>query len=434
MQEGKLNHLISSTGPHKNGPEKKPTLVLVTTIPLTLHSFFKGQIMHLKNKGFQVVAVSSGGEELDEFGRKERVSVHEITMTRGISPVADLIAGLRLWVLFQKLKPTIVHGSTPKAGVLSMMAATLAKVPVKFYTLRGAMTEMRRGLAGGLLKMMEWTACALADRVLAVSRSVMDGVVFQRLCSEQKIKVLEHGSSNGVDAVNRFNPANIDQVKRGRLRSQFCGHEDAVIIGFVGRLVKDKGVVELASAWKRIRNACDNTCLLMIGPREPHNPVPRDILEELSRDDRVIMLDFVANGDLPNYYAIMDIVVLPTYREGFPNVVLEAAAMGLPVVAAKVTGCVDAVADGVTGKLVAPRDVQSLVEAISHYVQDRKLRLNHGQAGRERVLKYFRPEPIWEALFEEYHSQMHRKGILFPSISQSEPTEPVSLPEKGSLI
>jgi glycosyltransferase involved in cell wall biosynthesis len=146
------------------------------------------------------------------------------------------------------------------------------------------------------------------------------------------------------------------------------------------------------------------------------------------------MLDFVANGDMPNYYAIMDIVVLPTYREGFPNVVIEASAMGLPVVAAKVTGCVDAVVDGVTGKLVPPRDVQSLVEAISHYVQDRKLRVNHGQAGRERALKYFSPEPIWEALVEEYRSQMHRKGILFPSISPRKPTEPGSLPEKGSLI
>ena len=413
--------------------ETKPKLILVTTVGLTLRSFFQGQITYLKNKGFEVIAVSTGGHDLEEFARKEQLPVHAITMTRGISPFADLMAAVRLWMLFLKIRPVIVHGHTPKAGVLSMVAATFAKVPVKFYTLHGVMAEIRKGSARSLLKLLEWTACALSDRVLAVSRSVMDGVVLQRLCSDRKIKVLEGGSCNGIDAVSRFNPANLDRKKRQELRSHFCFDEDTIVIGFVGRLVRDKGVVELASAWKRIRNACDHSRLLMIGPAESHNPVPNGILQELASDERVIMIDFVANDDMPNYYGLMDIVVLPSYREGFPYVVLEASALELPVVATQVTGCKDAVVDDVTGTLVPPRDVEALAEAIRIYIEDPALRLKHGQAGRKRVLAHFKPEPIWDALSAEYLLHMSRQGLAFSPCAQPEPTAQDPLPEKGHI-
>lgn len=399
--------------------EGKPKLVLVTTVAVTLKSFFQGQISYLKNKGFEVIAMSSGGHDLEEFARREQLSVHAITMTRGFSPIGDLMAVIRLWVLFLKIRPAIVHGHTPKAGVFSMIAATFAKVPIKFYTLHGIMAEIRSGFAGSLLKLMERTACGLADRVLAVSRSVMEGVVLQHLCSEHKVEVLEHGSCNGIDAVDRFNPANLDQTRGQDLRSLFCIDKGTIVIGFVGRLVRDKGIVELAYAWKHIRNVYHNSRLLIIGPAEPHNPVPNDILQELSSDDRVIMLDFVPNDDMPAHYGIMDIVVLPSYREGFPYAVLEASAMELPVVATNVTGCVDAVSDGVTGKLVPPRDVQGLVEAIRLYIEDPRLRTKHGQAGRERVLAHFKPEPVWEALYEEYTRQLRKKGIAVPAPDSS---------------
>jgi glycosyltransferase involved in cell wall biosynthesis len=411
---------------------EKPKLVLVTTVALTFKSFFQGQISYLKDKGFEVIAVSSGGQDLEEFADKEELSAYGITMTRSISPLTDFIAILRLWMLFLRIKPVIVHGHTPKAGVLSMVAATLANVPIKFYTLHGIMAEIRRGPARTLLKLLERTSCALADRVLAVSPSVVDGVVSQGLCSRSKIRVLAHGSCNGIDAIGRFNPSILDQNEKQRLRSQFHLDENAIVIGFVGRLVKDKGVEELASAWKLVRNLCQNSRLLMIGPTEPHNPVPTAILDELAGDDRVIMLDFVANDDMSAYYGIMDIVVLPSYREGFPYVVLEGSAMGLPVVATRVTGCIDAVVDGVTGTLVSPRNVQELAEAIRLYIEDPALRLEHGQAGRELVLAHFKPEPIWEALSEEYLSRMNSKGLSFSSLFPGpKPETPSPLPEKG---
>lgn len=217
------------------------------------------------------------------------------------------------------------------------------------------------------------------------------------------------------------------------MRSQFCLDEDAIVIGFVGRLVKDKGVVELASAWKRIKNAYEKVHLLIIGPAEPHNPVPNDVLEELGSDNRVTMLDFVSNDEIPTYYGIMDILVLPSYREGFPYVVLEASAMGLPVVASRVTGCVDAVADGDTGMLVPPRDARALGDAIRLYIENPSLRLKHGQAGRERVLRHFQPERIWDALSAQYLLHMYRKGIPLPSVSRPEPSRREALTEKGHV-
>lgn len=417
----------------RSSDEEKPKLILVTTVGLTLRSFFQGQITYLKDKGFEVIAVSSGGPDLEEFARRERLPVYEIAMSRGISPLADLKAAVRLWMLFLKIGPTIVHGATPKAGVLSMIAATFAGVPVRFYTLHGLMTEIRKGPARALLQMLEWISCALADQVLAVSRSVVDVVVSQRLCPEHKIRVLELGSCNGIDAVNRFNPANLNQNKKKELRSQLCLDKDAIVIGFVGRLVKDKGVVELASAWKRIKNAYENARLLIIGPTELHNPVPNNILVELGSDNRVTMLDFVPNDEIAAYYGIMDIVVLPSYREGLPYIVLEASAMGLPVVASRVTGCVDAVADGDTGMLVPPRDPQALEEAIRLYIEDPGLRLKHGQAARERVLRHFKPERIWDALYAQYLLHMCRKGLSFPSVSRPESSTCGALTEKGHV-
>ncbi|MGO9571511.1 MAG: glycosyltransferase family 4 protein [Desulfomonilaceae bacterium] len=395
--------------------KNKLTLVQVTTVPITLYMFFSGQIAFLSRRGFEFIGVSSPGAELDEFSRTEGVPVHAVPMTRGISPAADLISLIRLWRLFRRIQPDIVHGSTAKAGLLSMVAATLAGVPIRVYTLHGLMIEIREGVARKLLKGMEWIACHCAGQVLAVSRSVADTVVSEGLCPSHKIKILANGSANGVDAEKKYNPKRIDEADRNLYRQELNLGSGAIVIGYVGRLVRDKGIVELASAWTRLRNQSEDTYLLMIGPPESHNPVPPDVLNGLRQDLRVRMIDFVPKEEMPHYYAIMDMVVLPTYREGLPTVVLEASAMGLPVVASEVTGCVDAVLDGVTGTLVAPRDIESLTTAVHTYLENPELRQTHGRAGRERMLREFKPVLIWEALYEEYTCQLQKKGLAVPA-------------------
>jgi glycosyltransferase involved in cell wall biosynthesis len=176
----------------------------------------------------------------------------------------------------------------------------------------------------------------------------------------------------------------------------------AFVIGFVGRLVKDKGIIELARAWRTLREERSDRVLLLIGPVEERDAVPTEILTALRSDPRVTLRGL--DWDTPSLYAAMDVLVLPTYREGFPTAPLEAAAMELPVVASRVPGCIDAVGDGVTGILVPAGDAQALTDAIRRYHDEPELRRKHGAAGRARALESFRQEAIWAAMASEYHS------------------------------
>jgi len=377
-------------------------IIHVTTVPMTLEFFFKGQIQYMIQRGFHVEAVSSPGEELTRVAQRDGIPVHAIAMSRIISPLGDLAALFRLWSLFRRTKPQIVHASTGKAGPLGILAATIARVPVTVYTLRGVMMDRGSGPIRTLFRMMERMTCRLANRVLAVSDSVATLMVTEGICPPEKIKVLANGSSNGVDAQVRFNPDNILPDERIRLKDHLGIPQNGCVIGYVGRIVTGKGINEMVAAWQRIRALRPNAYLLVVGPVEPQDPVPHHVLETLAADSRVVMIDYVRNEEMPYYYDLMDVVAFPTYSEGFPNVPLEAAAMRVPVVATRVTGCVDAVADGETGTLVPPRDDRALEGALLRYLSAQDLCRTHGAAARERVLRGFRPELVWEALHKEY--------------------------------
>lgn len=372
-----------------------------------------GQIRYMRGKCFDVHVVSGPGAELDYLA-SENIPIHPIKLTRGLSPLRDLRAFLSLYRLFVQLKPTIVHGSTAKGGPLSMVAAAIAKTPIRIYTLRGLIIELGSGVMNKVFRALEWFACRCSSEILAVSRSVADIMIQEKLCKPDKIKVLQNGSSMGVDAENRFNPDLVTKADIDRLRKQLGIPLDAHVLGFVGRIVRDKGVVELTAAWRKLKLEYENVFLLMIGPAEPQDPVPTEILQELRTDPRVVIVDFLHNEDMPKFYGIMDLVVLPTYREGFPNVPLEAAAMELPVLATSVTGCMDAVVGGVTGTLVPVRDSLALESAIRAYINDEAKRKAHGKAGRQRVISDFRPERLWEAQYQEYVRLLGEKGLPCP--------------------
>jgi glycosyltransferase involved in cell wall biosynthesis len=220
------------------------------------------------------------------------------------------------------------------------------------------------------------------------------------ICATEKIKVLLGGSGNGVDAAGRFDPTKLGPETRSLTRSDLGIPSKATVIGFVGRIVREKGIGELAEAWNLLREDHPEAHLLIVGPFETQDVVPGRAVEKLQADSRVHLTGM--DWNTPPLYAGMDIVVLPSYREGFPNVPLEAAAMRLPVVATNVPGCVDAVEDGRTGILVPPRNASALAAAIRSYLDDPELRRKHGDAGRERVLREFRQEAVWEAIHGEY--------------------------------
>jgi len=264
------------------------------------------------------------------------------------------------------------------------------------------MMESRTGMARILWEFIEWFTCLCAHQVFAVSNSVAEIAVRHRLCGQGKIKVLGNGSSNGVDAESLFNPEGIDVQALETLRSNLGLPTYAPVVGFVGRIVSDKGFSQLVAAWSEIRILNNHAFLIVVGEREPHDPVCMADIETLSSDLRVILAGSVSNQEMPYYYALMDVIVLPSYREGLPNVLLEAAAMQVPAVASKVTGCVDAVVDGFTGKLVPLHDSLELARAVCLYLDDPELRGIHGWEARQRVLACFRPETLWQSIYKEY--------------------------------
>ena len=376
-------------------------------MPVSLR-FLDGQIAHMRRLGLDVAAVSSGGPELEAFGSAHGIDTHAVDMPRRITPLADVAALRTLVRVLRRVRPTIVHSHTPKGGLLGMIAAAIARVPVRIYHMRGLPLMEATGAKRVLLTLSERTSCALAHRVFCVSHSIRDVAIERGICPPGKIVVLAGGSGQGVDATGRFDPARHPDA-RDRRRAALGIPADAFVVGFIGRIVRDKGVIELEQAWRLLRERVPRARLLLVGPIEPQDPVPPDVLARLRADERVVMpgVDY----DTPALYAAMDVVALPSYREGFPNVPLEAAAMERPVVASRVPGCTDAVVDGETGRLVPVRDAAALAAAILEYAADPALRERHGRNARARVLRDFRRERIWDAVAAEYRRLLAAAGI-----------------------
>ena len=390
-----------------------PVLLHITTIPMSLN-FLRGQVGYIKQRGIQVHALSSPGPELEAFGEWEAVPVSAVKMSRRITPFQDLGAVVGILRVLRRLRPTIVQAHTPKGGLLGMIAATLYRVPVRIYHMRGLPLLCATGMRRWLLWCADRVACWLAHQVLCVSPSLRNEAIREGFCPPEKIKVLAGGSGNGVDARRRFNPEWLGEQARPDARRRLGIPSAATVVGFVGRMVRDKGIVELTEAWRRLREDYPQLHLLLVGPFERQDPVSPETEALLREDPRVHLAGM--DWNTPSLYAAMDLVALPTYREGFPNVLLEAAAMGLPVVATRIPGCIDAVQDGVTGTLVPLADAQALTRAIGMYLADPVLRRKHGAGGRERIRRKFRQDVIWEALYREYLRLLRERGLPAPAV------------------
>lgn len=389
-------------------PSAQPRLVHVATIPSTF-MFLTSQIAHMRGRGLDVHTISSSGDLPDGFGDSDMAAHHPIDMTRRITPAQDLRALRGLVRQIRTLGPAIVHSHTPKAGLLGTMAARLAGVPIRIYQIHGLPFMTATSRKRQILRFTERLSCRLASEVLCVSHGMRNVAISEGFCPPDKIKVLREGSINGVDAEVKFNPEGYPDNVRLDVRRRYGIPENAVVVGFVGRVVRDKGVRELAQAWSGLRQDFGDAHLLLVGDFDEDDRVPEFTERALRRDNTVHLPGLV--WDMPPCYKAMDLVVLPTYREGFPVVPLEAAAMGLPIVATSVPGCTDAVVDGVTGTLIPPRDPHALKEAVGVYLADPALRAAHGMSARERVLTEFRPCDIWEATYTEYRRLMDRAGL-----------------------
>lgn len=387
----------------------KPRVLLLSTVPMTLWAFYRRLPAYLHGRNMEVAVAAAPGPELGYFEQLSGIRTHAIPMTRRITPLQDVVAIARLARIISANRYDVVHAFTPKAGLIGMTAATLAGVSRRAYSILGLPAETAEGWRRELLLASDRTASRLATVVLAVGEGLRRRVDELGICPAERVRVLCDGTSCGLD-LRRFTSTDaVRNASRG-IRATLGIPEDGLVVGFVGRLVFDKGIHTLVEAFTELCSTRCNLYLLLVGDPEPHRgAVPPETMAMIDSNPRIKRVSF--DWDPVPYYAAMNVFALPTLREGFPTAPLEAAALSVPTVATRATGCVDAVLDGETGLLVEIGDTGSLGAAIARLLDDSALRAKMGRAGRRRVETQFSDDRLLEEHYRLYRSMVEGSSV-----------------------
>ncbi len=364
-------------------------------------SFIKGQAAFLKSRGHDVIIVSPKGEEIREIEKKENCKLIELPFSREISIFNDIKSLIKVAIIIGKEKPSIINAGNPKTGFLFTIAGIFyPKVPV-IFTLRGLRSDTLKGFKKKIVTFTEYLSCRLADKVIVISPSLENHAIKRKILNKEKTIVIGKGSSNGVD-INKFKKTALTLKEGQKLRQKIGFKKDDFVIGFVGRITKDKGVEEL---YKAFNICCQNDSkikLLLAGPLEEKDAINSELFSEMKNDKNTFILGKIKNVEV--VYSAIDILVLYSHREGFGNVVLEASAMKVPVLVSDIPGLKDTVEKEVSGLLIPPKNIPELVKGIQFCVRNKKTMEEYGDLARMRVEKFFSSEMIWEEQLKIYTS------------------------------
>lgn len=383
---------------------KKQKLLRVTTIPMSLKILLKGQLRFMQQNGFDVLGVSSSGPDLQIVQQNEGISVATIEMTRTIAPLKDLKALWQFYKLCKKERPAIVHSHTPKAGIIAMLGAKLAGVPHRLHTVAGLPLIEAEGFKRVVLNAVEKATYWCATAVYPNSKGLEKFILEQQFAHKSKIKVLANGSSNGIDT-NYFNANQVSVELKQQLRADYNIQATDTVFVFVGRLVADKGINELLQAFKKLQMLHANCKLLLVGPLEPElDPLKPETLHEIHHNKGVIHVGY--QKDVRPYLAIAHVLTFPSYREGFPNVVMQAGAMDLPAIVTNINGCNEIISEGENGLIIPPKNTDALYHAMLIMTENRELRRQLANNARQSIVGRFEQHLVWNALLNEYHKQL----------------------------
>lgn len=377
-------------------------LLHVVNISFVIPYFLGKQLKYFTEKGYREYVVCSPSEELDDLALKYNFEYKTMVVSRKISMGKDFKAVKSTMKYIREKHIDIVIGHTPKGALIAMLASYFTGVPKRIYFRHGLVYETSHGLKRWLLITIDRLAARLATKVVCVSPSVCHRSLEDRLNSVTKQVLLSKGTCNGID-INRFCRKSIDKNKLSDLRMKLHISDTAFVVGFTGRLVRDKGIVELVRAFHLLQKKYPDMILLLVGMLEERDALPQDVVDVIKNNFKIINTGYVPNASIEYYYALMNCFILPSYREGFPTSVLEASAMELPVITTKVTGCIDSIIENETGFFVGHSvcEMANLIEQL-YISKDKCCAL--GIQGRQFVVDNFEENIVWKEIEKLYNS------------------------------
>jgi glycosyltransferase involved in cell wall biosynthesis len=378
----------------------------ITTVDQSLRYLLLNQMRSIAQAGYEVTGISAPGSDVPVI---ESMGIRHIAvpLTRRLTPLADLRALVQLYHIFRREQFTIVHTHTPKPGLLGQLAARMAGAPVVVNTVHGFyFHEHMPRLWREFYITMERIAARCSDLVLSQSREDLDTAIRLGICPRERIQLL----GNGID-IQRFDRNRVDPATLAHLRSTLGLPSGVPVIGFVGRLVVEKGILELARAVQQVQSRFGPVTLLIVGgvDREKAGALNHEDIQAAAGTATCIFAG--VRQDMPDMYALMDVFALPSYREGFPRAPMEASAMGAPCVVTNVRGCREAVEHERNGLIVPLRDVDALAEALIRLLRDHDRRRAMGDAGRRMAREQFDERLVFQRVLAAYHRLLNEKGV-----------------------